>query len=117
MESNNIVGYEFGPFYLDARGRIVLSGRDIMPLRPKAVDILLFLVENNGEVVTRGSILSHVWPGQPIEDGNLSHGIWSLRVILVRPDYPDPIKTIARRGYRFSAEVWPRTGTSGAVIR
>jgi DNA-binding winged helix-turn-helix (wHTH) protein len=112
MEPNTIVGYEFGPFYLDARGLILLCGRDRQPLRPKAIDILLFLIENKDEVVTRSRLISHVWPGKMIEDGNLSHSIWSLRSVLVRPDYPDPIKTISRRGYRFSAEVSPRSGTS-----
>jgi DNA-binding winged helix-turn-helix (wHTH) protein len=99
------IGYEFGPFYLDTRGRVLLRDREVMPVRPKVIDILIYLIENKDEVVTRESILRHVWAGTLVEEGNLSNCIWSLRRTLTRDGYKDPIKTIPHRGYRFSAEV------------
>jgi len=49
-----------------------------------------------------------VWPRTHVEDGNISHSVWALRKLLQRPDYPDPIQTVPRRGYLFAADVRPR---------
>jgi DNA-binding winged helix-turn-helix (wHTH) protein len=45
--------YEFGPFRLDARERLLLRDEEIVPLSPKAFDMLLALVENSGTFFRR----------------------------------------------------------------
>src|SRR3954451_19865023 len=107
------VGYEFGPFYLNVDERVLLFGKTVAALQPKAIETLLLLVENQGKVVSRECILARVWPGTFVEEGNVSQSIWSLRKVLIRPDYPDPIETIPRRGSLFSAEVRPQFRETG----
>ena len=43
--------YEFGRFRIDARERVLLRDRDLVPLTPKVFEILLALVEQSGHVV------------------------------------------------------------------
>ena len=77
-----------------------------MALEPKAVEVLLILVEKGGELVTRQDLMSAVWPDTFVEESNLSSNISILRKQLgVSPDGGDYIQTIPKRGYRFAAAV------------
>jgi len=110
MSRESVLGYKFGPFYLDVAGRVLLHQGVITSLQPKAIETLLLLIENRGAVVTRERILEHVWPGTFVQEANVSQNIWALRKVLVRDGYPDPIETVSRRGYMFSAEVQLNAG-------
>jgi hypothetical protein len=46
--------YEFGCFRLDAAGRVLFRGDQVIPLPPKAAETLLLLVQNAGNVVEIG---------------------------------------------------------------
>ena len=77
-----------------------------MALEPKAVDLLLILVEKRGELLARQDLMSAVWPDTFVEESNLSSNISILRRQLgVTPDGGDYIQTIPKRGYRFAATV------------
>jgi DNA-binding winged helix-turn-helix (wHTH) protein len=98
--------YEFGQFRLDRDAHLLVSGEKIVALEPKAVDVLLILVENRGELVARQDLMSAVWPDTFVEESNLSSNISILRKQLgVTPDGGDYIQTIPKRGYRFAAAV------------
>lgn len=62
----------------------------------RAFDLLLFLIENRGKIVSKGEIFERVWPGVVVEENNLTVQISSLRKILG----PNVIATISGRGYR-----------------
>jgi DNA-binding winged helix-turn-helix (wHTH) protein len=98
--------YEFGPFRLDITTRVLLRESEIVPLTPKALDILLALIERRGELVGRKELLDAVWPDVHVEEGNLNSNIFLLRKVLGEDnDGKDYIVTIPRRGYRFVAGV------------
>ena len=71
-----------------------------------ALDLLVLLVTRYGDLVSKDEILSAVWPGLTVADSNLPTQIWALRRVLDR-GRPNGscIQTVARRGYRFIAEV------------
>ena len=71
--------YEFGPFRLDVANRLLLRGGAPVPLTPKAVETLLALVRNGGEVIRKDDLMKLVWPGQFVEEGNLTQHIYLLR--------------------------------------
>ena len=100
MEMNHL--YEFGPFRLDAVNRLLLRGGDAVPLKQKAVDTLLVLVERRGEVVKKEELMKRLWPDTFVEEANLTQNIYTLRKALGEGEY---ILTIPRRGYRFAADV------------
>lgn len=74
--------YEFGPFRIDARARILLHDGKSVPLTPKAFDTLLVLVESDGQVVERDVLIEKVWPDSFVEEGNLKVTVFKLRKAL-----------------------------------
>jgi Tol biopolymer transport system component/DNA-binding winged helix-turn-helix (wHTH) protein len=98
--------YEFGPYVMDARSRILLKDGATVRLTPKAFDILLVLVQHASQVVEKEQLLREVWPGIFIEEGSLSHNIHGLRKVFGDDSSaPRYIETIPKRGYRFVAPV------------
>lgn len=98
--------YEFGPFSLDAEERVLRREGQPVPLRPKDVDMLLVLVENNGRVVEKDELMKRVWPDTFVEEANLSHHVFTLRKALGDGIEENRfIETVPRRGYRFAAAV------------
>src|SRR3954454_1747802 len=100
--------YEFGPFQLDTETLILRRGQEPIPITPKALQILRFLVENAGRVVPKEEILTSVWADITVEEANLTQNIFALRRILgEKPRDHRFIATVPGKGYRFVAEVKP----------
>ena len=98
--------YEFGSFRLDATQRLLLRDGAVVPLTLKAFDLLITLVESDGQVLTKDELMRKVWPDSFVEEANLSHHIHKLREALGEREQGDKyIETLARRGYRFVAKV------------
>ena len=97
--------FEFGPFQLQTRERLLLRNGEEVPLTPKLFDALLVLVENGGRIVEKNELLEKVWPDSMVEEGTLTKTVSMLRKILGDEGAQSYIETIPRRGYRFVAEV------------
>jgi DNA-binding winged helix-turn-helix (wHTH) protein len=94
---------EFGRFRVLLRQRqLVADGRPI-ELGTRALDLLLVLLEADGELVTKDELLSRVWPGIVVAEENLKVQIFALRKAL--GEDRDFIRTDFGRGYRFTAAV------------
>lgn len=98
--------YEFGPFKLEATERVLLREDKPLPLTPRGVELLLTLVENRGRLMEKDELLDKVWGDAFVEPANLTQTISVLRKLLEDDSQtPQYIQTVARRGYRFIAEV------------
>ena len=98
--------YEFGRFRVKSDERVLLREEELVPLTPKAFDILLALLENDGRVVNKDDLMKKVWPNTFVEEGNLTQNVSLLRKALGESaDGPQFIETVPRRGYRFVAPV------------
>jgi DNA-binding winged helix-turn-helix (wHTH) protein/tetratricopeptide (TPR) repeat protein len=98
--------YEFGAFRIDLSERQLLRNGQLVPLTPKAFDVLLALVQNSGHILSKDEVMRMVWPGTAVEEGNLARNISTLRSALgERPRDSQFIETIPWRGYRFVAPV------------
>jgi adenylate cyclase len=89
---------KFGAFTLDLE-RLCLhgpSGRN--DLRRKSFDVLRFLVEHAGRVVTREELTKAVWPGVLVGEDSLTHCISEIRSAIADKEQR-VIKTVPRRGY------------------
>lgn len=105
---SQIIGpvYEFGPFRLDAGERLLFQKGEGVQLPPKAIDLLLLLVENSGHLLEKEELIHKLWPDSFVEEANLSHHIFSLRRALSTGSNGLPyIETVPRRGYRFIGPV------------
>ena len=110
--------YEFGVFRLEVSTRSLYRGGEFVPLTPKVLETLLVLVEEAGKVVTKDELMQRVWPDAFVEEGSIANNISILRKTL-NPDFTGegPIATVARRGYRFTAEVSLRSATAEITLR
>ncbi|HWN98761.1 MAG TPA: winged helix-turn-helix domain-containing protein [Blastocatellia bacterium] len=98
--------YEFGSFRIDAAKRLLLREGNVVPLTPKAFDLLLALVEEGGQVVEKAALMSRVWPDSFVEEGNLTYNVSMLRKALgERAGEHQYIVTVPGRGYRFVANL------------
>src|SRR2546425_3455995 len=94
--------YEFGPFSLDTRERVLLRDGCHLPLKPKVYETLLALISQSGHVVDKEELMRAVWPDVAVEENNLTGNIYALRRAFAEYDC---IETVPRRGYRFTADV------------
>src|SRR5215472_16311143 len=98
--------YEFGPFRVDSEERLLLRDGVAVPLPPRVFDTLLLLVRNSGRALDKDALMKELWPDTFVEEVNLAQHISLLRKALgERPNEPQFIETIPRRGYRFLAKV------------
>jgi TolB-like protein/DNA-binding winged helix-turn-helix (wHTH) protein/Flp pilus assembly protein TadD len=107
--------YVFGEFRLDARSRVLFRDGEMVALYPKAMDVLIFLVECQGNVATKEELLERVWPDTFVEESSLTRTISVLRKAL--GDTPEGhafIRTVPKRGYRFVASL--RKESAAAVL-
>ncbi|HET7291037.1 MAG TPA: winged helix-turn-helix domain-containing protein [Vicinamibacteria bacterium] len=108
---------EFGPYRLDAPRRVVWKGEELLPIAPKAAEILAALAERAGQVVTKDELLAFVWPGVFVEEANLSVNVSALRKALGTQSNGQPyIQTVHRRGYRFVGPVRRATRPGPPVL-
>ena len=98
--------YEFGDFRLDASERLLSSRGVTVPLTPKAIDLLLALVDQPGRLLDKETLLKTVWPDTFVEENNLADNIFKLRRVLGDGENGTRfIETVPKRGYRFVADV------------
>ena len=75
-------------------------------LEPKALRLLLFLIENRGRLIEKEEILDAIWNGTHVTENALAGEIAKLRKSLGDdPKAARYIQTVHTRGYRFIAEV------------
>lgn len=98
--------WAFDPFHLDSAKRVLLRGGEPVSLQPKAMEILLVLIQRQGEVVSKDQLMQAVWGDAFVEESNLSQSIFVLRKALgERASENRYIATIPGRGYTFVAMV------------
>jgi DNA-binding winged helix-turn-helix (wHTH) protein/Tol biopolymer transport system component len=105
--------YAFGPFRLDSAKRVLLRDGKPVPLAPKAIDTLLALVENAGQLVEKAELMQRVWPDTFVEEGNLTKNVYALRQLLGNGvDGREYVETVPKRGYRF---IYPVDGVASRL--
>ena len=98
--------YRFDCFRIDPVRRTLQRDGERLNIPAKAFDLLLIMLENNGRLMEREELFRLLWPGQIVEDSNLSVNVSALRRALrERKGQTQYILTIPRQGYRFIADV------------
>ena len=91
--------YRFGLLELSPDERVVRRAGTAVPLAPKAVDLLIELVEHVGEVVDKRTLLDRVWPESYVDEANLTQTIYVLRAFLKEQSCGLAIDNVPKRGY------------------
>jgi DNA-binding winged helix-turn-helix (wHTH) protein/TolB-like protein/lipoprotein NlpI len=98
--------YEFGAFRVDEFERQLFCDDRPVPVTAKAFDTLLLLVRQRGHLVEKSEIMHAIWPDSFVEEGNVAVTIHMLRKALGDDGAEHKyIETVAKRGYRFIAEL------------
>jgi DNA-binding winged helix-turn-helix (wHTH) protein len=93
----------FGRFRLDLRRRELSRDGEKIRLHVHAIDILCELASAKGEVVSKDELMSRVWSGRIVEEGNLHVHVSALRKALGGHDEGHSyIVTVPGRGYRLT---------------
>ncbi|QYO66298.1 winged helix-turn-helix domain-containing protein [Leptolyngbya sp. 7M] len=103
LENKGFV-YECERFVLDPFERTLLIEGQSVHLPAKEFETLLFLVEHNGQALSKEEILAAIWPDTFVEEGNLTKQISRLRKVLNTSEQQF-IETIPKHGYRFTADL------------
>lgn len=98
--------YEFNGFRLEEAQLRLLYNDQPVPLKPKILDLLLFLIQKRGQLIAKNELMKEVWPDAIVEENNITVSMSILRKILGEGrDNRQFIETVPRRGYRFVADV------------
>ena len=96
--------YTFDRWTLDcARGTLTGDSGDI-PLRPKSFEVLRYLIQNAGRLVSRENVLGAVWPDVTVTEESLTQCVSEVRQVLGDSDQRI-IRTVPKRGYLFAIAV------------
>jgi DNA-binding winged helix-turn-helix (wHTH) protein len=109
MEDDDQVGRRlcFGVFELDLRSAELRKRVLRVRLQEQPFQVLAMLLERAGQVVGREELQNQLWPADTFVDFDhgLNKAINKIREALATPRVPVSSKTVARRGYRFIADV------------
>ena len=98
--------YQFAGFTVDVPTRRLLRNDDEIHLSPKAFDLLVTLIENRAQAVSKADLQQRLWPTTYVLETNLAGLIAEIRQAL-NDDADDPrfVATKHRFGYRFIGEI------------
>ena len=94
---------DLGAVQVDLAGHRLLRNGVTVPLKPKAFDLLAFLVRNPGQVFTRDQLLEHVWGYDYAGETRTVdvHVHWLRTRIETDPANPEYLHTVRGTGYVF----------------
>jgi DNA-binding winged helix-turn-helix (wHTH) protein/tetratricopeptide (TPR) repeat protein len=96
----------FRSFRLDTGNQCLWRGEHRVPLTPKAFDVLRYLVEHPGRLVTQDELLEALWPETYVNPELIKKYILGIRKVLGdQHGNPVYIETLPKRGYQFIAPV------------
>src|SRR5271163_2738455 len=109
--------FRFGGFQIDALARTLRREKELVALNRRAFDVLLYLAQNPGRVVTRGELLKNAWPDTFVDENSLAQSISALRRALEeKPGDNSYVVTLPGRGYQFVAPVQVVSQESLAIV-
>jgi DNA-binding response OmpR family regulator len=92
---------ELGPIRVDLAGRRLVRDGEVLQVKPKAFDLLAFLLRNSGHVFTRDQLLEHVWGYDYAGETRTVdvHIHWLRSQIETDPGNPTMLETVRGVGY------------------
>ncbi len=106
MTPENSPAFLFDDVRVEPASFRAFKAGNLIQLEPKALRLLLYLIENRGRLIEKEEILNTIWSGTHVTENALAGEIAKLRKTLGDdPKAARYIQTVHTRGYRFIAEV------------
>jgi TolB-like protein/DNA-binding winged helix-turn-helix (wHTH) protein len=98
--------FRLGGWLVEPALNRISQGQKRVHLRPRVMDVLVYLAHHRGEVTSADELLEHVWAGRVVTSASIYAALNHLREALGDDaQQPQYIRTIPRRGYRLIADV------------
>jgi transcriptional activator of cad operon len=98
--------YWLGDFFIDLSRNQITQNKQPQTIAPKAMEVLTYLAENQGKVVSTDALLAKVWPDTVVTPNTLQRSIAQLRKALGDDGKVQSyIKTHAKQGYSLECDV------------
>lgn len=121
MAGAHNVQFLFGDHVLDDDRRELSRGAEPIAVEPQVFDLLIYLVQNRGRVVSKNDLIDSVWGGRAVSDSTLTSRINAARKAVGDSGQKQKlIRTIARKGLRFVGEVRIESNgaeSAGGIVR
>ena len=106
VPDQTISGYKFDDVTIDLTDFRVQKNGAAQKITPKAFEVLVYLIENQGHVVEKQELFTRIWKDSFVTDNALTRVVKEIRqVIGDQASAPHYIETVPKHGYRFIAEV------------
>ena len=91
---------------LDLSRGFLLRGDELVHLRPQTYEVLKYLVEHRGELISKDKVIEDVWQGRAVTDGSLGKCIEELRDALgdTSMSYISTVRTVRGRGVHLGCQ-------------
>lgn len=97
---------EFDDCVLDLNRRELLRGAGVVATAPQVFDLLVYLAQHRQHVVSRDDLIDAIWTGRIVSESTLASHINAVRKAVGDDGQQQRvIRTVARKGFRFVAEV------------
>ena len=81
------------------RDRVIDVAGSAVELRPQTFEVLRYLIENPDRLISKGELMSAVWPDVAVTDDSLVQCVHEIRRAL-NDEQRAILRTVFRRGYR-----------------
>jgi DNA-binding winged helix-turn-helix (wHTH) protein len=98
------VKYAFGPLRVDTDARVISSTAASVHLTRKGFDLLLLLLENRPNAVSKEQIYARVWPNTFVAESSLQTLIHEIREAIDSGGHQSWIRTVHGIGYSFCGD-------------
>lgn len=107
--------FYFENHILDLNRRELRRGSSLVDVEPQVFDLLTYLMQNRDRVVSKDDLIASVWGGRIVSDSTLSTRINAARrAIGDSGEQQRLIRTMARKGFRFTGTVTEHEKRAGA---
>ena len=96
---------EFGEFVFDSTTRELTRRGRVVPLAPKAFNLLQVLIAERPRAISKSELLDRLWPDVIVAEANLKNLVGEVRAACGAPDV---IRTVRRHGYAFNSNASER---------
>ena len=98
--------FKVGDWLVEPRLDRISCESERRSVRPKVMDLLVYLAHRHGQVVSSDELLEQLWPDRVVTGGSVYRCVGELREVLDRgTDAPVYIETIPKKGYRLRPTV------------
>ncbi len=105
MQQSELTERAFGPYSIRSDERVLRYHGNPVALAPKVVATLLPFLEMPGRVISKAELMERIWPGDFVEEANLTQNIYVLRRLFEEHASAVRIENVPKRGYRLTGTV------------